>query len=394
MTDQSIEQKDRDGRTGEDLPAGPWILVVGMHRSGTSAVAGAIGALGGMSMSRPEDRIRPSSSNPEHWESHTIMLHNEQVLDRLGGSWDTPPDLQSGWMGDRRLVGLPDPAPLLSNAYPEPGPLVWKDPRLCLLLPYWRSLIPEPVAAVFAWRSPVAVARSLEDRNGIPLTDGVALWERYNHQALDGLRGMDVFALDYDALVQDPRGVLGAVAGWLGSLGQLATRAGQWNLDRAASSVAAEHRHQTAASAVDGLLLAEHRSMTELLSSLEGGHARPFDPGTLPGESAWTKRVLASRRETALAVLREGELWERLAERAHKVELLEDELATIRKELAPVRSRLEFAEQQWRSAEVDLERTSRLLTNMRASTTWRITRPFRVVVAGAQRSLKRERKRE
>lgn len=396
MTDRSIEENDGgpNGTAEQSLPSGPWILVVGMHRSGTSAVAGAIGALGGMSMSRPEDRIRPSSSNPEHWESNTIMLYNEDILDRLGGSWDTPPDLEPGWVDDQRLAGVPEPGPVFADVYPEPGPLVWKDPRLCLLLPYWRLRIPEPVAAVFVWRSPLAVARSLEDRNGFPVTDGLSLWERYNRQALVGLRAMDVFALDYDALIRDPRGMVGAVADWLGSLEQFAACARLWDPDRASSLVAAEHRHQTVGSAVDGLLLAAQRSLARTLSDLDGGY-RTFDAGPLPEESPWTKQILASRREASLAVRRESELWERLAERARRVEVVEGELATVQhesvQELTLMRSRLELTQQQRQSTVAELERTSRIVTNMRASTSWRITRPLRFLAACGHRALSRGR---
>ena len=72
-----------------------WLLVVGMHRSGTSAITGALGALG---FNTPHSRDRAGfkpESNSEHWESLSLSGYNEHLLAELGGSWDAPPDLPS-----------------------------------------------------------------------------------------------------------------------------------------------------------------------------------------------------------------------------------------------------------------------------------------------------------
>ena len=97
---------------------------------------------------------------------------------------------------------------------------MWKDPRTCLLLPYWLAHLPQPVAAVFIWRSPLSVARSLQAWDRTHLADGVALWERYNRSGLAGLIGVDTFVTRYESIVEDPLGRLGALASWLGSLPQ------------------------------------------------------------------------------------------------------------------------------------------------------------------------------
>jgi hypothetical protein len=52
---------------------GPWLLVVGMHRSGTSAVTGALGALG-LGVVHADDRMDWPESNPEHLESVSVSF--------------------------------------------------------------------------------------------------------------------------------------------------------------------------------------------------------------------------------------------------------------------------------------------------------------------------------
>ena len=197
---------------------GPWVIVVGMHRSGTSAVTGAIGALG-FNVVSAEDRLSPHDSNPEHWESLSLLLHNDAILAHFGGTWDAPPRLPEGWEAD---TGLPDrsaASELLVAAYPHPGPSVWKDPRVCLVLPYWRAVLGAPMAAVLVWRAPLAVARSLHRRDGSPVPYGVALWERYNRSAIANLAATDVFVLDYDDMIESPAASLSGLTSWLDSLG-------------------------------------------------------------------------------------------------------------------------------------------------------------------------------
>ncbi len=148
------------------MPPGPWLAVLGMHRSGTSALTGALGSLG-FGIPQPGDRMDWPESNPEHWESSALTVYDDEVLADLGGSWDAPPELPAGWETGAAIRVEPRPETVARRAFPDPGPIVWKDPRLCLLLPYWRRFLPGPHAAVLIWRSPLAVARSLQRRDGM-----------------------------------------------------------------------------------------------------------------------------------------------------------------------------------------------------------------------------------
>jgi hypothetical protein len=345
------------------MPEGPWLLVVGMHRSGTSAVTGALGQLG-FGVPVLHDRFDASEDNPDHWESRAIGLHDDWLLRRLGGTWDGPAHPDPGWESDPDLADPEqgDPAVAASFAFPDSGPVAWKDPRVCLLLPHWLAHLPEPVAAVFVWRSPLSVARSLRARDNMALADGVALWERYNRSGLAGLVGVDTFVTTYESMVEDPLGRLGALATWLGDLPQFAPHAPHWDLARAAASVSPRLRRQQA-TGDEELLLDEHRQLVEHLDSLDGPH-RPLTVLPPGAESAWTTALLDDRRQAT--VLRDT-----LAEHVVAAEALAVDVA----------QRLKTARLQLEGARTELAGMHQLYEDIRASTSWRVTRPLRQVVA-------------
>jgi hypothetical protein len=380
------------------MPEGPWLLVVGMHRSGTSAVTGALGALG-LAVPVAEDRPNAPESNPDHWESLGMGVHGDAVLDALGGTWDGPPTPEPGWEDQPAVAAgrVGDPGPVARTAFPQPGPLVWKDPRTCLLLPYWRDRLPGPLAAVVIWRPPLAVARSLARRDGMHLADGVALWERYNRAALEGVRGLDVFVTDYESVLADPRARLGEIAEWLGGLPQFAPVADRFDVDAAAGLVTGELRHH-AADDDAGVLLGEQRCLLDHLAALRGVHSAIDAPA--PGsESPWTTALLEDRRRSAerlLALQAERRVVEeQAAAHAHQLEAARAaHVATLAErdaELAARQAELDASRAETAAVRGDLAATRQALDNVRASTSWQLTRPLRAVGSAARQTRRRAR---
>jgi hypothetical protein len=190
-----------------------WVLVVGMHRSGTSA---ATGVLHGLGLSLPSDLMLDREDNEAHNESVSLTDANDNFLGLLGGSWDAPPDLAPGWEHGNDFRGLmPVAARVAASAFPRPGVAVWKDPRNCLLLPYWAQVIAPIAGIVLSWRAPLAVARSLATRDGIPVEQGLDLWCRYNEAALAHSQEYDVLVLNYDEMVEKPQLLASITAVWL-----------------------------------------------------------------------------------------------------------------------------------------------------------------------------------
>ncbi len=340
------------------MPAGPWVLVIGCHRSGTSAVTGAMVALGLHGVD-PADRMDPLDSNPEHWESLSLAFFDENLLTRLGAAWDAPPADGVEALLPPSLSGAQglDPATIMAAAYPEPGPVVWKDPRACLLMPYWRAVLPEPLTAVFVWREPLAVARSLHRRDGIPLADGLALWEHYNRSAAVGLQGIDTYVLDYASVVADPRKSLGGVCDWLSGMDRFGSWVDTWDADAAAQAIDEGLRHQTAGEDPDdGALPVDHQVVAEWLQAEAGAHF-PLKTSPPGPPTVWPEALVASRR-AQVAWNRKTRLNEIRRER---------EIDTVRHLLEGERLRLEGSRRE--------------LERMRASTSWKVTGPLRSLMA-------------
>lgn len=183
----------------EDTPL--QAIVLGMHRSGTSALTSLLDRMG-FYAGPDESLMGPDAHNAKgYWELGEVQAFNEELLAALGGSWTDVLGLDP--------LRLRERAPFQSrvrslvghlNSY---GPWVIKDPRLCLLLPFWRALLERPLC-ILIHRNPLAVARSLARRDGLPLLVGIALWEHYNRAALAASEGLPRALVGYRGLIDDP----------------------------------------------------------------------------------------------------------------------------------------------------------------------------------------------
>jgi len=176
-----------------------------MHRSGTSLAARVLQLLG---VSLGDERLlaEPGADNPAgYWENRLVRELDDLVLAALGGSWDQPPALEPGWEHAHQLDGLRvEAAAILDTTFgpvgERPALFGWKDPRLCLLVPFWETVLPIDVSIVVV-RDPAQVADSLHVRNGFSAPHGAALWLRYLLAATDDQRCHVL--VDHDALVND-----------------------------------------------------------------------------------------------------------------------------------------------------------------------------------------------
>ena len=160
------------------------VCVTGMHRSGTSFIAGALQFLG-VDLGAPDRHMRPGPDNPKgYFEVQAIMQLNDELLAHLGGAWDEPPVLDPGWELGAGLAPFRDRADaILADTFgpPDewPARIAWKDPRLSLLMPFWRT-VTEISATIVVVRDPVEVVASLGARGySVGPSQAAGLWLRY-----------------------------------------------------------------------------------------------------------------------------------------------------------------------------------------------------------------------
>ena len=117
-------------------------IVMGMHRSGTSAIAGLLHTNGIVMGEDPFFQPRPSQENPAgYFEDVRFRQINDRVLMQHGhvvSSWDMPADAPY-WMADTETYA--DATTLvqsMNDKYPMWG---WKDPRNSLTWPFWSSVL-------------------------------------------------------------------------------------------------------------------------------------------------------------------------------------------------------------------------------------------------------------
>ncbi|WP_420434324.1 sulfotransferase family protein [Hyphobacterium sp.] len=151
------------------------IAVLGMHRSGTSALAGSLaesGAYLGKVLGTSIPGNRKGLQEPE-----SILFMQETLLQANAGSWDNPPS-KVEW--NRMHTAVRD---LFLESREGFEPWAFKDPRTLLTLEGWLDARPD-MALCGIFRDPLAVAHSLKRRNGFSLTKGLYLWQAYNERLL------------------------------------------------------------------------------------------------------------------------------------------------------------------------------------------------------------------
>lgn len=153
------------------------LLVVGMHRSATSLVARGL-HLAGVHMG--DDLLPAAPSNPwGHYEDKPVVELNDRILTAAGGSWDQPPSHVDIIEASGRYVSLPKA--IGRYVQTRQGHDLWgmKDPRLSLTWPLWLPHLGEDLHVLWIRRSTDEVARSLYERDGMPLESGRKLARQY-----------------------------------------------------------------------------------------------------------------------------------------------------------------------------------------------------------------------
>lgn len=289
------------------------VYVLGMHRSGTSAVTRVVNLLG-VPIGREERLMPVQADNPAgFWEHLALMEVNDAVLARLGGAWDAPPAPAPHFGEDAAFADLRDRARVEFDATYDGDRWVFKDPRVSVLLPFWRTVLGARSPAHEGWvpgtagtghagdvaivvlRNPLDIAASLQRRNTFAGVYTFALWERYLRLALRDAHGLPVLVFDYDALLDDAASI-DTLERFLATHGQVDGAAPRDDIRAFLAASLRHSRHDRDAFGRDARVTAEQRALHDVCARLVGAHDAFVAPA-LPDESPTTEPLLAAHRD-------------------------------------------------------------------------------------------------
>ncbi|HTT79408.1 MAG TPA: Stf0 family sulfotransferase [Stellaceae bacterium] len=185
-----------------DHEGGQIVVVLGMHRSGTSLCSHVLSTLG-IDMG---DIIEPTAANARgHWERPDLRELQDGVLDLFARGYrsakhDLP--LPSAWWEDSRVAPLREEIERVVRSLMAQGrPFGFKDPRTARLLPMWRQvfrslgLVPKPVLCL---RNPAQIARSVAARDGLDPALGEYRWFLYMMDILQSFLDDEICVIEYE----------------------------------------------------------------------------------------------------------------------------------------------------------------------------------------------------
>lgn len=187
---------------------GKCVFILGMHRSGTSALAGSLHQAG---LSLGHVLNHGFELNPKGlWEPPALIYMHEALLEANGGSWQNPPQDPVIW--GKLHYAVRD---LFIEAHKADRLWGFKEPRTLLVLDGWLGTIRD-WTAVGIFRHPSEVAQSLQARNGISLAQGFALWTAYNQRMFELYQRQSFPLIEYTA---DGRATEAGIAAAIDHLG-------------------------------------------------------------------------------------------------------------------------------------------------------------------------------
>lgn len=314
-------------------------LVLGMHRSGTSAAAQLL-ALAGADL--PANLMPGDEYNAKgYFEPWKIAQFNDERLRAGGSAWDDMfafPYAEMGRREDREWLNRG--IDIFRAEFGEaPHPLL-KDPRVTVLLPFWRTVLADlevGARCLIPVRHPLAVAGSLSRRDGFAPQKSLLVWTAYMLAAEAYTRDLPRVFVDYDALLADWRGQIPRIEAAFGApLPALSDAAGK-EID---AFLTPELRHNAGEGDLAGVPRVGEIVAPVYDWFLSAARDTPRDPAILAAAQA---RIEALREEMGVFI-----------------QPLTRDLNAARAELLDVRQHYEFERGRRRALEAEFDRLRRL----------------------------------
>jgi len=182
------------------------IIVLGMHRSGTSATTGTLSFFDAF---LGEELIEKNEENPKgFFENRKILDLNKAILEHQKSDWDD-------YLFDFEKIKTNDfnewvdqAKNIIISEFKYVNAFIIKDPRLCLLLPIWQAALHAldiAIKIIIPHRSPLEVAHSLKHRNKFSIEKGLLLWTSYTFSLEMNSRNEDRLHLLFPNDFQDSK---------------------------------------------------------------------------------------------------------------------------------------------------------------------------------------------
>ena len=191
------------------------IVVLGMHRSGTSAITRGLQVLGVQLGNRLLPAVE-NDNNKGYWEDTDVNDLNIEMMQEIKIDWDyiapiTSKDVEMLCKKGYKLRAIE----LLRKKVGDDKIFGLKDPRIAKLLPFWKVVFDQcgfDMSYILALRHPFSVAKSLSKR-GFKETDrSYYLWLEYVISSLTHTQNELSIVVDYDRLMQSPKKEIGRVS--------------------------------------------------------------------------------------------------------------------------------------------------------------------------------------
>ena len=363
-----------DGKNGADAERFG-LVVLGMHRSGTSAVTGMLRLCG--AWVGEDDRLTVANvENPRgFWERRDVRKICDVLLHSAGADWWKIANLNLEAVPHAVLSEQRRRFAEVVSEFGEHGAWVVKEPRLCLLLPLLRDYL-DAAVCVHVFRNPLEVARSLQRRNGFSIAAGMALWEAYNRCALKASSPMPRVMVGYGALMRDPETAIGRLVARLRELGVKRVAVPDESVLR--QFIQPEyHRHRVTEKETGRYLTADQKSLWKRVRAED---VLAWEPGKTISAAA-TQHLYdleSSQRSLRHHEDRIRELDAKMAEYREALTARETELASRDRDIA---ARDEALGRRAR----EVAARERRIRDLLDSASWRITAPLRALTTAARK---------
>lgn len=191
------------------------IVVLGMHRSGTSAITRALQVLGvdlGDSLMPADESQNPTG----FYEDLDVNSLNVEILRAVHHEWDFLRPVTSKDLDQLNLMDFASRAEnILLDKFESHEIFGFKDPRSTKILPFWQGVFAQldlDVSYVISLRNPRSVCESLAVRNQFEREKSYSLWLSHVVDSLAFTDGRPRTLVEFDDLMVDPETELRRVA--------------------------------------------------------------------------------------------------------------------------------------------------------------------------------------